>query len=373
MQNNILFLSLRVFGATGGIEKVCRLAGKAISEMSTAGGKRAAIFCMHDRQVDAFNNKYFPFKIFRGFGGSRIKFILASLQKSRSCDTVILSHVNLVLVAWLIKKWAPATRIIMFAHGIEVWGAMSIRKRKMMKCCDHIVPVSHFTLNKMLELHHFTRTECTVLNNCIDPYLPAIPGETEIQRLRSRYGYTENSKVLFTLSRLSSQEKYKGYDKVLEAMVALRQTDPGIRYLLAGGYDEQERQHVESLVGKLGLKDNVIIAGFIPDDELAAHFAIADVYVMPSLQEGFGIVFIEAMYYGIPVIAGNKDGSVDALCNGKLGILTDPLDVEAIRESIARVLSNRKAFIPNRELLMETFGYEQYKKKLHSIIEKVRA
>ncbi|MEO8769668.1 MAG: glycosyltransferase family 4 protein [Ferruginibacter sp.] len=373
MKNNILFLTLRVFGATGGIEKVCRVAGKSIFEMTLPGSSTAKIFCMHDHQVDADGNKYFPTQIFRGFGGAKIKFLYSVIKKCRAYDTVILSHINLISIGWLIKKVSPGTKIVMFAHGIEVWGMMSDRKKKLMKCCDHIIPVSHFTSTKMQELHHFPATKCTVLNNCMDPFLPAIPGENETKRLRAAYGYKETDKLLFTLSRLSSQEKYKGYDKVMEAMPLLKEKFPGIRYLLAGGYDKEEKKYVEALAEKLGLKDDVKITGFIPEEDLAAHFSIADVYVMPSLQEGFGIVFIEAMYYGIPVIAGNRDGSVDALCNGRLGILADPLDVIAIGDSIEKVLANRNAFVPNRELLMEAFDYENYKKKLETILEKVRA
>jgi len=60
---------------------------------------------------------------------------------------------------------------------------------------------------------------------------------------------------------------------------------------------------------------------------------------MPSKGEGFGIVFLEALSCGKPVIAGNKDGSVDAVLNGKLGVLVDPDDVAEIGEAIIRVLS----------------------------------
>ena len=81
---------------------------------------------------------------------------------------------------------------------------------------------------------------------------------------------------------------------------------------------------IDTLLKKLDIPDTVVMPGFIPDDELEAHFAMSDMYVMPSRKEGFGIVFIEAMYYGLPVIAGNMDGSVDALLNGELGQLVNP-------------------------------------------------
>jgi glycosyltransferase involved in cell wall biosynthesis len=95
---------------------------------------------------------------------------------------------------------------------------------------------------------------------------------------------------------------------------------------------------------------------------------MADIYVMPSMKEGFGIVFIEAMFYGLPVIAGNKDGSVDALRNGALGILVDPLDVDAIEKSLLNLLSNIDTSAPNKQVLMQYFSYTQYKRNLEWIL-----
>ena len=110
------------------------------------------------------------------------------------------------------------------------------------------------------------------------------------------------------------------------------------------------------------------MTGFVSVDELAAHFNLADIYIMPSTKEGFGIVFIEAMYYGKPVIAGNQDGSVDALANGEFGILVDPSHVEEIKAAIQQLLKEPDKYIPTREKLLEKFGYTGYKQRLKSIL-----
>ena len=95
---------------------------------------------------------------------------------------------------------------------------------------------------------------------------------------------------------------------------------------------------------------------------------MADLYVMPSTKEGFGIVFIEAMYYGLPVIACNKDGSADALLNGKLGLLIEPNSAREIELAVNKIINNVDAYKPNHNLLMENFGYDAYKKKLDKIL-----
>ena len=78
----------------------------------------------------------------------------------------------------------------------------------------------------------------------------------------------------------------------------------------------------------------------MPPEELPDYFRLADVFVMPSTGEGFGIVFLEAMATGVRVIAGNQDGSRDALCDGALGTLVDPENCEELASAIQAALDN---------------------------------
>jgi glycosyltransferase involved in cell wall biosynthesis len=89
---------------------------------------------------------------------------------------------------------------------------------------------------------------------------------------------------------------------------------------------------------------------------------------MPSEKEGFGIVFIEAMFYGIPVIAGNIDGSVDALLDGELGSLVNPNNKEEIIGAVKKIATNRPAHLPDHKKLEQHFGYRGYKEKLREAV-----
>ena len=323
---------------------------------------------MYDSDKEAYENKYFPSEIFKGFGTRKIRFIFSSIKAARKVDTIILSHINLLLVGWLIKKLFPKKRLILFAHGIEIWGGLDIRKRNMLKSCDIFFPVSHFTSTKIQQIQKVNADKCIVLNNCLDPFMQLGNELIGNNSLREKYGYKNNDQILFTLTRLSSKERYKGYDRVLNALVKVKETHPDVKYLIAGRYDELEKKYLFEIAEKLGLKDSFKLAGFISDEELVAHFRMANLYVMPSMKEGFGIVFIEAMYYGLPVVAGNLDGSVDALCNGKLGLLVNPEDTSAIEAALINIMDNGSTFVPDRELLMSSFSYESYKKKLESAL-----
>lgn len=363
MEKQVLFLTLKVFSATGGIEKVCRTAGKALYEYGTEYNVPVKIMCMHDAAADATGNAYFPSEIFYGCGAGKIGFMRAAVKAGIKSGTVILSHINLLPAAWLIKKFAPRVRILMFSHGLELWQPLSASKKKMLSAVDTFICVSSFTAAKLQELQQIPKAKCTVLNNCIDPFLPLPQNNVKNAGLMKRYGLSEDDIVLFTLTRLSATDRYKGYMQVIESVAALIKKYPHIKYLLAGKYEAEEKNMLDTLIKQHGLEAQVIFTGFVAEEELAAHFSIATIYIMPSTMEGFGIVFAEAMYYGIPAIAANVDGSVDALINGALGLLTKP-DTGAVTAALETMIMKRNEYLPDHELLMQHFGYERYKNEL---------
>ena len=344
--------------------------GKALYEESLQHDGLVTVCSMYDQQEDAFNNPYFPSENFRGFGINKPRFIKETVQAAFKYDQVILSHINLLPVGWLIRKLSPGTKLILLAHGIEIWYPLNRYKKRMLRVCDKVIAVSNYTRDQVSEVHGVPGSKISVLNNCLDPFLPLPSEHKKDKELLRKYGFSESDTILMSLTRLASRERYKGYDKVIEAIASMGESYPGIKYIIAGRYDSREKAFVEDLVKKLGMENRVVIPGFIPEEELKAHFAMSDVYVMPSRKEGFGIVFIEAMYYGLPVIAGNIDGSVDALLNGKLGQLVDPDSVEEIKEAIANIIEDNSSLTPSRKLLTGSFGYEAYKRKLEHILSR---
>ncbi|MBW7840626.1 MAG: glycosyltransferase family 4 protein [Chitinophagaceae bacterium] len=354
----MLFLTLKTFSDTGGIEKVCRIAGKVFHELSEEKSDNFLLCSLHDAHTVS-TEPYIPKRKFRAFDGNRFRFVWQAVLKGIRSKTVVISHINLALPALIIKSLAPRTRIIVLAHGIEVWDKLEGIKKKLLEKADRVVAVSNFTRNKIDADNHIR--EATVINNCIDPFLR--PPSTERNLVRKKIGFRSDDLVLLTVSRISSKEKNKNYDKVLVALQKVRQQLPNLRYLFVGKYEEQEKKRLDELTGTLGLSDAVHFTGYIPDSELPSYYNTADLYVMPSKKEGFGITFIEAMYYGLPVLGGKSDGSADALMNGKLGVLVDPERQEEITTGIAKILSNPDSFKPDRALLMEHFGYDAYKSK----------
>lgn len=362
-----LFLTLKTFSHTGGIEKVNRILMKAGTDIQSKHLIRFHAKSLYDQKPD---EKYITSRRFEGFNGNLIPFIYASFFKGIKCDVVMFSHINLAVVGLLIKWIHPQTKLLLQAHGIEVWGNQSFIKKLFLKKADFILAVSEFTRNKLVDKHQIDPSKCIIFPNSLDPYFNVVANPNLTESLRLKYKVKQEEQVLITLTRLSSSEKYKGYDKVISALHQLHKKGKNFKYLILGKYDELEFERITKLIDALKLKNQVILCDFVEDDEISSYFELADVFIMPSQKEGFGIVFIEAMACGLPVIAGNVDGSVDALKNGTLGTLIDPNDENAIIDAIENFklhpLSNNEELLKSQ--IQELFGYPSYRKKLEKLL-----
>lgn len=184
--------------------------------------------------------------------------------------------------------------------------------------------------------------------------------------LLKRYGIDKHTKVMLTVTRLANTEQFKGYDYVIESLPKISKKDSTvIKYLIGGKGQTEELNRIENLIQQHKVQEQVQLLGFIKDEELIDHYLLADVFVMPSKKEGFGIVFIEAAACGCKVIAGNKDGSVDALQNGALGTLINPDSVEELEQAILENLNNNHHHpAALQQKVVNSFGFPVFKERL---------
>src|SRR5438309_2543443 len=103
---------------------------------------------------------------------------------------------------------------------------------------------------------------------------------------------------------------------------------------------------LERKVQALGVAQHVRFTGLIAESEKDDYYRLADAYVMASRGEGFGFVLLEAMACGIPVVASELDGGREAVRDGQLGLLIDPVDRDALRHAILEALARPKGIVP---------------------------
>ena len=232
---------------------------------------------------------------------------------------IVSIHLHFLPIMSLVR-FLTGTRILSILHGIDLWHLKGRLRHLALRHADHLMAVSHFT--RQVALHDFSLPpeRVTVVPNTFDEH-QFQPGPKPDYLLK-RHALTPDQPVLLTVSRLLPGDRLKGHRQVLLALPRLLQKHPSLRYIIGGSGPDQPC--LLEMASSLGVADHVIFTGQIPNDELFDYHRLADIFVMPGLKEGFGIVFLEAMASGKPVIAGNRDGSVDALDGGRLGALIDP-------------------------------------------------
>lgn len=370
MAHKVLFLTLKVFGFTGGIEKVCRTICRALYDLSEEDLVAPTVHCMYDKSFNR-DSRYLRKQQYVAFDGNRKYFVIKSLLKGMQSDVVLLSHINLLSIGYLIKRFSPNTKVYLIAHGIEIWRKLPDTKLKALNRLDKIFAVSHYTKEKIKSEHKISDHKIEVLNNCLDPFYYFPNDFSKPEPLLKRYHLTPKNTILISLSRLSSTEKYKGYDNVIKILPQLIEKDPNIVFLLAGKADDEEQARLESLINEYQIGDHIKLIGFVDEAEISDHFLLSDIFVMPSKKEGFGIVFIEAMASGLKVVAGNKDGSVDALSNGKLGKLVDPDNLNEVEHVLSELLVQPSGDAEKRALqksVYDVFNYDKYREHIKNII-----
>jgi phosphatidylinositol alpha-1,6-mannosyltransferase len=246
-------------------------------------------------------------------------------------DLVFCGHLFMTPLAAAIARTLRA-RLWVQVHGVEAWEEPSPLHRRSIEAADLVTSVSRHTRRRLLEWVGISPDRVKVLPNTVDPrYQPGPKPDYLIERHA-----VKGKKVLLTVSRLASSERYKGQDRVIRTLPPLLSKYPDIVYLIVG--DGDDRPRLEALAVEQGVAEHVQFVGSVAPEKIPDYFRLSDVFVMPSTGEGFGIVFLEAMASGIHVIAGDQDGSRDALCDGALGTLVEPESCEELASAIAAAL-----------------------------------
>lgn len=135
----------------------------------------------------------------------------------------------------------------------------------------------------------------------------------------------------------------KGHDVLLEAVAALAQTHPRLRLRIVGA--GPERSALESCARELGIADRVTFLGALGSEQLSVEYRSADLFVLPSLREGFGVVLLESLASGTPVVA-TRSGGPESIVDASLGELAEPGDATSLAEAIERALGRLDGFEP---------------------------
>ena len=213
-------------------------------------------------------------------------------------------------------------------YGIEKEG---------MEFADEVVAVSNYTKNKIVQNYGVHPEKITVVHNSVDPIISSCEHDFEIKK---------HDRVVLFLGRITLQ---KGPDYFLYAAKKVLERESNVKFIIAGSGDMEP--FIIEKAAELGISKNVLFAGFLEGDDVDKAYKMADLYVMPSVSEPFGITALEAMRNGTPVIISKQSGVAEVVKNC---LTANFWDVNDIAGKILAVLS----YNPLHESLKENSLFE---------------
>ncbi|MBY0149081.1 glycosyltransferase family 4 protein [Neobacillus niacini] len=244
-----------------------------------------------------------------------------------------------------IRQAIPTAKIILTLHSVTFISPPYMNNRFLnnyLNQANAIVVNSHFLKNYVLSKTNLDSSKIVVnhlgVNN--DQFKPKwqLDSPAPLEFMKEKLGVSRN-KILLYVGRLV---EIKGVHHILEAMPEIIKADPSIKLIIAGSplghraYSDHLKNLAESI------KDHVVFTSFIPNDKIHEMFQISDLLLVPSAQnEAFGLVNLEAMSTGTPVIATKSGGIPEIIEHGKTGFLIDPSNIrEDLTKHILYLLSN---------------------------------
>jgi glycosyltransferase involved in cell wall biosynthesis len=360
-----MFVLPQVYGPPGGIQRYNRALLKAAGEAFIRA--EIAVASVNDERIpEAASVRG---RVHFAGAGPRARFLHRAAFVTKALrgawhhrpELIVCGHINLMPLVWCLGALFGA-RTTLVAYGIEAWFPARHR-RWATRRADLVLPISRYTAARMKEWG-VKGERVSVLSNPVDgdEFRP-------LQTKTSRLG-----RCLLTVARLDRSEGYKGVEYVLEALPSIQKRCQDVRYRVVGTGDDLPR--LRALASDLGVEAHVDFAGAASDEELLRLYNDSDVFVMVSMGEGFGFVFLEALACGTPTIAGNWGGAIDALLKGQLGALVNPESREDLVNAIVGGLTGSSSTRARegrslRYKVLAAYGSEQFTTRVRALFVRI--
>jgi phosphatidyl-myo-inositol dimannoside synthase len=289
--------------------------------------------------------------------------LVRRMSRERRYDLVICTHLHLQPLAWLSARLCSAPSVLLL-HGIEAWSAPRQALRRLAaKSADWYVAATALTFERARRWLRMPEARCMVVPFGVDlaRYTPGPRGADVLEK----YGLRD-AVVLLSLGRLAVGERYKGYDEILGILGRLRAEEPRLVYVVAG--DGDDRPRLEAKAHALGIAEHVRFTGHVSESEKLDLYRAARAFALAGWGEGFGLVLLEALACGVPVVASTLDGSFEAIKRGALGVAVDPHDPSAL---CAGILEALRRPCGQRVLGLDYFSREAFGRRIHDLIVQI--
>ena len=294
----------------------------------------------------------------------RFAYALTTLAAAlfRHVDIAFCGHLHMAPLAALIARLKGA-KLVIQTHGIEAWPRPPRLQRAALEAADLVLCVSRYTRAAVLGWAAIAPERVLILPNTVGEAFTPGDGSS----LRAELGL-EGKRVLLTVGRMDARERYKGHDRVIAAIPELIAEGYDIDYVVVG--DGDDRKRLEALAREVGISERVHFLGSVEPQQLIEAYRMADLFVMPSTGEGFGIAFLEAIACGTAALGLSQAGANDALADGELGAAISAAELPA---TIARLLEGPKPDA-NRlsKAVRDRFGHQAFRASACAAVKRLR-
>jgi phosphatidylinositol alpha-1,6-mannosyltransferase len=360
--------------STGGVQRAGRHTAAVAATFAAEHGLPYRFLSLNDKQgLHTLRVGQNEFSV-SGYARGKPEFVLSALRASaRRPQLVLALHPHLAPVVALMKLRSRRFRSIVFAHGIEVWQPLGWLRGTSLRRADLVTAPSEDTARHLAADQKIQPGKIRHLAWGLDPeFEQRLAAAAPPARPRA---FPEHSRIILTVGRWNPAERYKGADTLISALPGLLRTAPDACLVLVG--DGQDRPRLEELARAAGVAEQTRFLYGLSQEELFACYAHCDVFALPSRGEGFGLVFLEAMAHGKPVIGGAHGGTPDVVEDGVTGLLVPHGDVAHLARALESLLTDPAAAMKmgdrGRERIQAMYTFERFRSRLTPILEEALA
>ena len=354
--------------AAGGVQRAgCHVAA-VLTEFAASRAEECRILSLNDtpelHRLTVGGREF----VFTGCERSKTRLVTAALRAARRKPNLVLAgHAHLAPISQAMRIVCRGMRTIVCTHGIEVWEPLAFLPRGALRRADLVLAPSRDTAEHLAAQQQVERDRVRVLPWALDPQfeeLLAVAPNTPMP-----LGYP-SGRVILSVGRWVSTERYKGVDHLIAALPRLLPTWPDLEMVAIGEGDD--RGWLEHLAEECGVGRRVHFLGGVSPAELVACYAACEIFALPSRGEGFGMVYLEAMASGKPVIGGAHGGAPEIIEDGKTGYLVPHGDSAQLLTALRTLLSDpvhaREMGRRGRERVERDFRFNAFAKSMKKIL-----
>ncbi len=357
--------------APGGVQRAGRHLAAVLSEFASGRGLDCRILSLNDtpelHRMTLGGREF----VFTGCEQGKTRLVTGALRAARrGARLVLAAHPHLAPVAQAMRFLAPRLKTIVCTHGVEVWEPMSGLRRRALRRANVVLAPSHDTADHVAAQQQVPRDRIRVLPWALDPQFEALLTAAPLTTLPLGY---PGGRVILSVGRWLAGERYKGVDHLISALPRLLTRWPDLQILAIGEGDD--RPWLEHLAAERGLRRHVHFLSGLTPGEIVACYAACEIFALPSKAEGFGLVYLEAMASGKPVIGGAHGGAPEVIRDGVTGYLVQHGDVAQLATALDTLLSDpahaREMGERGRARVERDFRFPAFAKALKKILREL--